>query len=628
MKPFSRALPAALPAALLAALALILLLGAPMAAIAETTPQGGNHMDPTYDLRLSDEGTAYYISSSLGNDQNDGLSESTPWKSFAHIENIDLKPGDRVLLRRGDVWHERLTVRGNGRKDAWIFVGSYGDTADPKPEISLQNKRDDIALLATDISVGAQNGFGLNYIWIDNLHISHTLLGIYFRYDSSVGNKGVRVTNCAFSDINCPDLMAEAMTDVSFLTSVKGHLEDVQNGKVTPNAGGVAEYIWPTAINIGGRPPKAMANVTVPGIAEPATVVSEIELYRNAFEDCIIAVGANCYNYHYGTGPNQCYTYTKNWRICGLTTKNTMTAVSIDSADLGYDGTPESRWGRWCHIQTKSGMADYTMSFGTTQALFSCCRDLYISHSSFNDCRNNGQADGCGFDFERAVHNFTLDSCIFANNQGQGVLVMQTTMENQVTGEMVTTPNTGNTIQNCLFYNNMNSVCNENYRFDITVFNTDNSDFTVRGNHFYFPEKTAGGAEVLINYLNRKTLTPVGPERAGFAAKDNTLVQDNSLPPLEEIITELGMTDSTTAYLPLEKTWYHYTDEGATLPETEPATTEAPETDRAEAPTEPTPPADSGTVSPSGCASAAGSALALTALTGAAVLCSKCKKRK
>ena len=135
-------------------------------------------MDPTYDLRLSDEGTAYYVSSSLGSDQNDGLSESTPWKSFAHIENMDLKPGDRVLLRRGDIWHERLTIRGNGRKDAWIFVGSYGDTASPKPEISLQNKRDDIALLATDISVGGKNGFGLNYIWIDGLHISHTLLGI------------------------------------------------------------------------------------------------------------------------------------------------------------------------------------------------------------------------------------------------------------------------------------------------------------------------------------------------------------------------------------------------------------------------------------------------------------------
>lgn len=598
-------------------LSLILLLGALMAAIAETTPQGGNHMDPTYDLRLSDEGTAYYISSSLGSDQNDGLSESTPWKSFDRIESMDLKPGDRVLLRRGDVWHERLTVRGNGRKDAWIFVGSYGDTADPKPQISLQNKKDDIALLATDISVGGQNGFGLNYIWIDNLHISHTLLGIYFRYDSSVGNKGIRVTNCSFSDINCPDLMAEAMTDVSFLTSVKGNLEDVQNGKVIPNAGGVAEYIWPTAVNIGGRPPKPMANVTVPGIAEPATAVSEIELYRNAFEDCIIAVGANCYNYHYGTGPNQCYTYTKNWRICGLTAKNTMTAVSIDSADFGYDGTPESPWGRWCHIQAVSGMADYTMSFGTTQALFSCCRDLYISHSSFNDCRNNGQPDGCGFDFERAVHNFTLDRCIIANNQGQGVLVMQTAMENQVTGETVTTPNTGNTIQNCLFYNNMNSVQNENYRFDITVFNTDNSGFTVRNNHFYFREKTAGGAEVFINQQNRKTLNPIGPERTGFTAEDNTLVQNNSLPPLDEVISELNMTDAAAEYLPLEKTWYHYTDEGAPLPETQPDTAAVSESSTEEAPGEPSA-TETESAPQGGCRAALCSAGLLAAVTAGA----------
>jgi hypothetical protein len=204
---------------------------------------------------------------------------------------------------------------------------------------------------------------------------------------------------------------------------------------------------------------------------------------------------------------------------------------------------------------------------------------------------------------------------------------MQTTMENQVTGETVTTPNTGNTIQNCLFYNNMNSVHNENYRYDITVFNTDNSDFTVRGNHFYFREKTVGGAEVFINYQNRKTLNPIGPERAGFVAEDNTLVQDNSLPPLEELLSELNMTDSTAEYLPLEKTWYHYTDEGATLPETEPETES--ETAATEAPTEPTSPAESDTpATPSGCGSSLGSTLALTTLTGAAVISRKGRRRE
>ena len=76
MRPFLRALLAALLAVLLS---LILLLGAPLPAVAETTPQGGNPMDPTYGLRLSEEGTAYYVSSSLGSAETDGLSESTPW---------------------------------------------------------------------------------------------------------------------------------------------------------------------------------------------------------------------------------------------------------------------------------------------------------------------------------------------------------------------------------------------------------------------------------------------------------------------------------------------------------------------------------------------------------------------
>ena len=546
----------------------LLLLCAGVNCFANDEMKAVEKMDITKELRLSDEGVAYFVSSTAGDDENDGLSEETAWKSFANLSNTDLRPGDRVLLMRGDVWHERLTVRGNGREDAWIFVGSYGDLKDPKPEISLSNGRNDIALLATDISVGGKSGFGLNYIWIDNIKISNSFLGIYFRYDSSTDNKGVRVTNCSFENINCPDLMEEAMTDAGFLLQTKGDLEDYQGGSVVQNAGGGAEYIWPTAINIGGRPPLPLANVTVPGRAEPANAVSEIQLYQNEFDSCVVAVGANCYHYHFGTGPNQCYTYTQNWSVCGMTSENTMTMFNIDSADFGYDGTADSEWGRWSNIQAKGGMEGYTMSFGTTQALFSCCQNLYISNSSFNGSRNNGQADGCGFDFERSVHNFTLDSCVIANNEGQGVLVMQTTMENRVTGEQAFTPNTNNIIKGCLFYNNMTSVFNDHYRYDVTVFNPNNERFLVMDNTFYFRQKTAGGAKVEINQGDGKH-RPYGPETEGVQGGRNTMICSDDLPQLADVIKELGMEDSVAEHLPVDKTWYHYTDEGALLLETE-----------------------------------------------------------
>lgn len=526
--------------------------------------EGGDFTDLTKEMRLSDVGTAYYVSASAGDDNNDGLSEDAPWKSLSKLESMDLHPGDRVLLRRGDVWNERLTIRGMGREDAWIFVGAYGDLSLPKPEISLTNGKNDIGILATDISVGGKNGFGLHYVWIDNVRISNSFLGIYFRYDSSTDNKGIRVTNCSFANINCPELMREAMTGVDFLMQPKGNLEDLQGGRVVGGAGGVAEYIWPTAINVGGRPPLPLADVAVPGRAAPATAVSEIELLQNEFDSCVVAVGANCYNYHYGTGPNQCYTYTTDWNVRGLTATNTMTLINVDSADFGYDGTADSRWGRWSNLQAKSGMKDFTMSFGTTQALFSCCRNLYISNSSFNDCRNNGQADGCGFDFERAVHHFTLDSCVIANNEGQGVLVMQTTMQNQVTGETVCTPNTNNKIVNCLFYNNMRSVFNENYRYDVTVFNPNNTSFLIMNNVFYFREKTAGGAEVDVNAKWNGKYSPFGPEREGIGAKNNEMICLNRLPTLEKVLEERGMQASVKELLPVDKTWHHYTDEGAT----------------------------------------------------------------
>ena len=48
--------------------------------------------------------TIYFVSSLNGNDENDGLSESTAFKSLNKINEIDLIPGDKVFLLRGSVF--------------------------------------------------------------------------------------------------------------------------------------------------------------------------------------------------------------------------------------------------------------------------------------------------------------------------------------------------------------------------------------------------------------------------------------------------------------------------------------------------------------------------------------------
>src|SRR5258706_15070093 len=56
---------------------------------------------------------SYYVSSSTGNDFNDGLSQQTAWQTLQRVyakctSNAPLLPGDHVLLRRGDTWSGEL----------------------------------------------------------------------------------------------------------------------------------------------------------------------------------------------------------------------------------------------------------------------------------------------------------------------------------------------------------------------------------------------------------------------------------------------------------------------------------------------------------------------------------------
>ena len=81
-------------------------------------------------------GKKYYVSSSTGDDNNDGLTEATAFKTVTKAMNLAVK-GDAVLLKRGDMWRERfstkagtiLTAYGTGAKPI-INANIHGDVAD------------------------------------------------------------------------------------------------------------------------------------------------------------------------------------------------------------------------------------------------------------------------------------------------------------------------------------------------------------------------------------------------------------------------------------------------------------------------------------------------------------------
>lgn len=71
------------------------------------------------------KGTVYYVSSE-GADENDGISPGTAWKTLKKVSGADLKPGDGVLFRRGDLFRGTVDTR------AGVSYGAYGCGDKPK----------------------------------------------------------------------------------------------------------------------------------------------------------------------------------------------------------------------------------------------------------------------------------------------------------------------------------------------------------------------------------------------------------------------------------------------------------------------------------------------------------------
>jgi len=75
--------------------------------------------------------TTYYVSSSTGNDLNNGTSSSTAWQTIAHVNGQSFQPGDSILFKRGDFWNESLAPASSGSAGNPITFDAYGTGAAP-----------------------------------------------------------------------------------------------------------------------------------------------------------------------------------------------------------------------------------------------------------------------------------------------------------------------------------------------------------------------------------------------------------------------------------------------------------------------------------------------------------------
>ncbi|MBI9070031.1 MAG: discoidin domain-containing protein [Melioribacteraceae bacterium] len=79
----------------------------------------------------------YYVSSSEGNDKNNGLSEQNPFKTIKRVNDLKVMPNTKILFKRGDIWENGTTLNldFSGKPNERIIIGDY--SSGEKPILSL-----------------------------------------------------------------------------------------------------------------------------------------------------------------------------------------------------------------------------------------------------------------------------------------------------------------------------------------------------------------------------------------------------------------------------------------------------------------------------------------------------------
>lgn len=169
-------------------------------------------------LSVSAQDKTYYVSVS-GNDANNGLTISTAWRTLTPINNLNLEPGDHILLEGGQTFSGSLQMDANdmGTPDHPIIITSYGNS---KATIYALDNSAIYALNAGGIHISnlILEGDGSDYDGIrflinqTNADIDHILIDsvevlnfggrglLIGAYDTEKGFNHVKVTHSSFHD--------------------------------------------------------------------------------------------------------------------------------------------------------------------------------------------------------------------------------------------------------------------------------------------------------------------------------------------------------------------------------------------------------------------------------------------
>ncbi|MFZ4581905.1 MAG: T9SS type A sorting domain-containing protein, partial [Paludibacter sp.] len=302
----------------------------------------------------------------------------------------------------------------------------------------------------------------------------------------------------------------------------KGNLQTI-GGAVD---GGVNEYVFPAAIFIGGQ---TAGNQTVSGTH--ITVLTELEVYNCQFNEAIAGVMSVFYWPFVSNGGSNI------WRqLVNKVKLNNCTATGVVNGVIAFDGVnggavadvngvmqPDaSGWGLIKNVRVTMGASapGRTWPHGTTGVIFSNSQKMLVDSCEFSEVLNQGNPDGCGFDFETNTDLVTIQNSKFLNNDGHSVLIMNGgsfggcsnlvfqnnlfagniksgTSKTEFSLSNNTDGHTNIKFRNNIVFMRKKNINNEN----ITLYDPTRTYFTQTLNDLYYLEPTAGA--ISISFLGQ-----------------------------------------------------------------------------------------------------------------------------
>lgn len=316
-------------------------------------------------VRLTVDNTVhdFYLSTSA-TPGGDGFSAAEAFTDYSSLAPyLPLMPGERILLKAGDVFPGELNLRGKGTETDLITVERYGEG--PNPII----RPDDIE-------------FGRGLIWnnashavIRGIDVERAKIGFYLRYEfDDPGGENVLIENAHFRDLSDPTLDAAKHN---------------------------FEYAWSDAIWVGGQAFNQ---------AEFATRLDGLTI-RN-----VSSVNAA---HLFGTG--WYFPQPFKSRLTNLLIEDAVAYDNLVGAFqlFGVDGGVLRR------VHSIGGGGQDTWS-GTTLGFVQNAKNLLIEDSEFAYIDRAQAADGSGMDFEGDTDNVTFRNNVVHNNAGSGLLILST----------------------------------------------------------------------------------------------------------------------------------------------------------------------------------------------------------